>query len=115
MPSVNSKSVHEIKLNGGDLKRLSNGNSIEVDVGDSIIQLTSKAQDFEQDDTSLEDLEEVKEEADSEAEDGGDIVPDGFEERDVGGSGNRSDKQLTNDEVKVGNKEENLSGMVEKK
>lgn len=114
MPSVQSKSVHEIKLNGGDIQRLSNGESIEVDVGDSIIHLKSKADDFEQDDTDLDDLREVKEEADEQAEDKGDIVPENLEERDVD-SGNRNKKdRLTNDQVKVGNKEENLSGMVEK-
>lgn len=116
MPSVQSKSVHEIKLNGGDIQRLSNGESIEVDVGDSIIQLTSKADDFEQDDTDLDDLREVKEEADEQAEDKGDIVPEGMEERDVdSGNTSKKNKKFTNDQVKVGNDEENLSGMVEKK
>jgi len=76
MPSVQSKSVHEIKLNGGDLKRLQNGQSIEVDVGDSIIRLKSTAEDFAEDDTDLEDLASVKEQADEEAEDKGDIVPE---------------------------------------
>lgn len=115
MPSVNSKSVHEIKLNGGDIQRLSRGESIEVDLGDSVIKLVSKAEDFEQDDTTLDELEEIKEQADEEAEDKGDIVPENLEERDVGGGGNKKQKRLTNDQVKVGNKEENLSGMVEKK
>ena len=121
MPSVQSKSVHEIKLNGGDLQTLQNGQSLEVDVGDSIIQLTSTVQDFEEDDTELEDLEQLQEEADEEAPDKGDIVPQNLEERDVNGGGNRrktadgQEKPFTNDEVEVGNKEENLSGMVEKK
>jgi hypothetical protein len=120
MPSVESKSVHEIKLNGADLQNLQNGQSIEVDVGNSIIQITSTVEDFQEDDTELEDLKELKEEADEEAEDKGDIVPENLEERDAGGGGNQKtadgkEKKFTNDEVKVGNKEENLSGMVEKK
>ena len=121
MPSVQSKSVHEIKLNGGDIKRLQNGQSIEVDVGDSIIRLKSTAEDFAEDDTELEDLESLKQEADEEAEDKGDIVPENLEERDTGGNSqgrkttaDGEPKPFTNDEVKIGNKEENLSGMVEK-
>jgi len=122
MPSVQSKSVHEIKLNGGDLQNLKNGNSIEVDVGDSIIQLTSTVEDFEEDDTDLEDLEELQQEAEEEATDKGDITPQNLEKRDTGGGGNTrrrtadgKEKPFTNDEVEVGNKEKNLSGMVEKK
>jgi len=121
MPQVESKSVHEIKLNGGDLQNLKNGNSIEVDVGDSIIQLTSTVEDFEEDDTDLEDLEQLQQEAEEEAPDKGDITPENLEERDVGGGGNTNrktadgkEKPFTNEEVKVGNDEENLSGMVEK-
>jgi hypothetical protein len=121
MPSVQSKSVHEIKLNGGDLKRLQNGQPIEVDVGDSIIRLKSTAEDFAEDDTDLEDLESIKQEADEESEDKGDIVPENLEERDTGGNSrgrkttaDGEPKPFTNDEVKVGNKEENLSGMVKK-
>ena len=122
MPSVESKSVHEIKLNGGDLQNLQNGNSIEVDVGDSVIQLTSTVEEFEQDDTDLEDLKELKEETEEEAPDKGDITPENLEERDVGGGGNTrkktidgEEKPFTNDEVEVGNDKKNLSNMVEKK
>lgn len=121
MPRVESKSVHEIKLNGGDIKRLQNGNSIEVAVEDSIIHLKSTVEDFEEDDTELEDLEEFKEQIDDETSDKGTIVPENMEERDLGGNSRErkmtasgEPKPFTNEEVKIGNDEENLSGMVTK-
>lgn len=129
MPSVQSKSVHEINLNGDDLRKLQNGQSIEVDVGDSIIRLNATEsieqpqtqQTQREDDVDLEELEEVKQEADEQAGDKGDIVPENMEERDTGGNStgrkttaDGEPKPFTNEEVKVGNKEENLSGMVKK-
>lgn len=129
MPSVQSKSVHEIKLNGDDLRKLQNGQSIEVDVGDSIIRLNSTGsieqpqtqQTQREDDVDLEELKEIKQEADEEADDKGDIIPENMEERDTGGNSTRrkttadgEPKMFTNDDVKVGNREKDLSGMVKK-
>jgi hypothetical protein len=124
MPTIESKSVHEISLNKKDLEKLENGQSIEVQVDNSIIRLRSTLEpetpSRESEDVELEEIKELQEEAEKEVEDKGDIVPQNLEERDTGGSSERKTtadgepKPFTNDDVKIGNDEENLSGMVQK-
>jgi len=116
MPTVESTSVYEVKLNAADLNALSNGETIEVDVGQDKIMLTSKGAEIDEDDVGMNDLAELTEDDDG---DGGlqESVADSDTELDenvADGEARMREKKFTNEEVEVGNEEENLSGMVSK-